>query len=119
MSFIDGFVAPVPTANKETYRDYARKASELFKEFGALRVVECWGNDVRKGKTTDFQGSVKLEDGETVVFAWIEWPSKEVRDAGHQKMMSDPRMEALGETPFDGKRMIYGGFDAILDTGEA
>ncbi|MBE7185809.1 MAG: DUF1428 domain-containing protein [Methylobacterium mesophilicum] len=119
MSFIDGLVIPVPTANKEAYREHARKAAEIFKEFGATRLVECWADDVPRGKTTDFQGAVKLEEGETVVFAWIEWPSRQVRDAGHGKMMNDPRMEAMGDMPFDGKRMIYGGFDPIVDERSA
>lgn len=86
------------------------------KEFGALRVVECWADDVPDGKLTDFRMAVKAEDHEEVVFSWIEYPSKEVRDAVNQKMMSDPRMKEFGDAmPFDGNRMIYGGFSPILD----
>jgi len=113
--YIDGFVIPVPAGNKDAYVASARKVWALFKEFGATRLVECWGDDVPKGKVTDFYGSVKTEPGEVVVFSWIEWPSKAVRDAGQQKMMSDPRMKELGPMPFDGKRMIFGGFAPVLD----
>ena len=112
--YIDGFVIPVPTGNKDAYLAHARKAWPLFKEFGATRLVECWGDDVPRGKVTDFYGSVKSEPGETIVFSWIEWPSKAARDDGTKKMMSDPRMKELGAMPFDGKRMIYGGFDQTL-----
>ena len=115
MSYVDGFVVPVPAANKEAYRAMASKAATFFKEFGATRIVECWGDDVPDGKITDFKGAVKAEPGEVVVFSWIVWPSKAVRDAGHARMMSDSRMTMEG-APFDGKRMIYGGFEVLLDT---
>ncbi|WP_346825127.1 DUF1428 domain-containing protein [Serratia inhibens] len=116
MNYVDGFVVAVPAANKEAYLKLAATAAPLFKEFGATRVVECWGNDVPEGKLTDFRGAVKAETDEVVVFSWIEYPSKAVRDAANEKMMNDPRMKALGEQmPFDGKRMIFGGFEPILD----
>lgn len=115
MTYVDGFVASVPAANKEAYRKHAAEAAVLFKEFGATRIVECWGDDVPPGKLTDFSKAVQAKEDEVVVFAWIEYPSREVRDAAHQKMMNDPRMQAMGEMPFDGKRMIYGGFTPILD----
>jgi uncharacterized protein YbaA (DUF1428 family) len=87
----------------------------LFREFGALRVVETWGDDVPEGKLTSFPLAVQRTEDETVVFSWVEWPSKELRDAGWQAMMQDPRMDQAGEMPFDGKRMIYGGFQMIMD----
>lgn len=116
MNYVDGFLVAVPAAKKDEYKQLAAKAAPLFKEFGALRVVECWADDVPDGKLTDFRMAVKAEESEEVVFSWIEYPSKEVRDAANAKMMSDPRMKEFGESmPFDGKRMIYGGFAPILD----
>lgn len=115
MSYIDGFVVPVPIGKKEEYRAVATRAATLFREHGATRVVECWGDDVPDGKLTDFKMSVKAEKTETVVFSWIEWPSKAVRDAGNAKFMSDPRLKAMSEMPFDCKRMIFGGFETLLD----
>ena len=114
--YIDGFLVPVPKGNKEAYRAMAEKHWPMFKEFGATRMVECWGDDVPKGKLTDFYGAVKAEDGEVVVFSWIAWPDKATRDAGMKKMMSDERMKSWGkDMPFDGKRMIFGGFVPIFD----
>jgi uncharacterized protein YbaA (DUF1428 family) len=115
MSYVDGFVLAVPKANREAYIASAAKAWPLFKEFGATRHVECWGDDVPDGKTTDFKRAVKAEEEEIVVFAWIEYPSKEVRDAANKKMMEDPRMNEMFDMPFDGKRMIYGGFKPVFD----
>ncbi len=116
MTYVDGFVVAVPAANRETYRRHAAKAAPLFKEFGATRMVECWGDDVPDGKLTDFRRAVQATEDEVVVFSWIEYPSKEVRDAANERIMSDPRMKAMGEAmPFDGKRMIFGGFAPILD----
>ena len=116
MHYVDGFVAAVPTANQEKYRAHAAKAAEMFKEFGALSVVECWGDDVPEGKLTSFTMAVKREADETPVFSWITWPSKEVRDAAWQKVMADPRMQPdANPMPFDGKRMIYGGFRMIVN----
>jgi uncharacterized protein YbaA (DUF1428 family) len=114
MAYIDGFVAAVPAANKDTYLEHARQALPLFKEYGALRMVECWGDDVPDGKVTDFRGAVKAKTDEVVVFSWIEWPSKAVRDAGMKRMMEDASMKDMA-MPFDGQRMIYGGFRPILD----
>ncbi len=114
--YIDGFLVAVPTANKDAYRNMAEKGWVLFKEFGATQMMEAWGDDVPKGKLTDFYGAVKAEPNETVVFSWIIWPDKATRDEGHKKMMSDERMKSWGsEMPFDGKRMIFGGFMPIFD----
>jgi uncharacterized protein YbaA (DUF1428 family) len=116
MSYVDGFVIPVPAGNREAYREVAERAAPVFKEYGALRIVECWADDLPDGEITDFKSAVKAEAGETVVFSWIIWPSKEVRDEANKKIMTDSRL--AGDMPFDGKRLIYGGFQILLDTGE-
>jgi uncharacterized protein YbaA (DUF1428 family) len=114
--YADGFVVPVPAANREAYIALARKASGVFKEYGALRVVEAWGDDVPDGKVTDFRRAVAAKDDEVVVFSWIEWPSKQARTEAWPKLMADPRLKPeTGAMPFDGKRMIYGGFATLLD----
>jgi uncharacterized protein YbaA (DUF1428 family) len=116
MKYVDGFLLAVPADKKDEYRKHAAAAAPLFKEFGATRMVECWGDDVPDGKITDFRRAVQAKDDEVVVFSWIEYPSKEVRDAANEKIMSDPRMKEMGDQmPFDGKRMIFGGFMPILD----
>lgn len=116
MPYVDGFVIPVPKANREAYRKLAEMAAPIFKEHGALKVVECWGDDVPDGVVTSFPMAVKKEPDETVVFSWIVWPSKEARDAGNAKAMADPRMQLPPEgAPFDSKRMIFGGFEVLLD----
>jgi uncharacterized protein YbaA (DUF1428 family) len=117
MGYTDGFVVPVAEGKKEAYREMAAKAAPVFREHGATRVVEAWGDDVREGKVTDFRKAVKAEDGETVVFSWIEWPSKEARVEGWKKVMEDPRMKPPepDSMPFDGKRMFWGGFAPIVD----
>jgi uncharacterized protein YbaA (DUF1428 family) len=117
MNYVDGYVAAVPTANKDAYLEVARAAAAVFKEFGALQVVECWGDDVPEGKLTSFSMAVQRKEDETVIFSWIVWPSRAVRDVGMKKSMEDPRMGGGGQAmPFDGKRLIYGGFQVILDT---
>jgi uncharacterized protein YbaA (DUF1428 family) len=116
MSYVEGFVVAVPAANKDAYRKQAADALPMFKEFGATRMVEAWGDDVPDGKVTDFKGAVKAEPGEVIVFSWLEYPTKAVRDSAHEKMMADPRMKEMGANmPFDGKRMIFGGFDPLVD----
>jgi uncharacterized protein YbaA (DUF1428 family) len=106
----------VPEANKTAYLDHARTTHTLFKEQGALRIVDAWGDDVPDGKVTDFKRAVQAKDGEAIVFSWIEWPDKATRDAGMAALMEDERMNALA-MPFDGKRMIYGGFTSLVDSG--
>ena len=114
MAYVDGFVAAVKTARRNEYTDFANFMGPIFKEFGALSVVDCWGDDVPDGETTSFPMSVKKAEDETVTFSWITWPSKEVRDAGMAKLMADERM-SIAEMPFDGKRLIMGGFEVISD----
>ena len=116
MSYVEGFVAAVPVDRKEDFRKHAAEAAPLFKDFGATRQVEAWGDDVPDGKVTDFKGAVKAREGEVVVFSWLEYPSKSVRDAANEKIMTDPRMKEVGESmPFDGQRMIFGGFAPIVE----
>ena len=116
MSYIDGFLIPVPAGNKEAYRTMAQTVAPVFLENGATRMVECWGDDIPDGTVTDFRRAVKAEDGENVVFSWIFWPSKAVRDEGMKKVMADPRMQPGQDMPFDGKRMIFGGFAVFVDS---
>ncbi|MFI5408377.1 DUF1428 domain-containing protein [Kaistia sp. UC242_56] len=118
MTYIEGFVVAVPAANKEAYRKHAADAAAFVKEHGVTRMVETWGDDVPDGKVTDFKGAVQAEPDEVIVFSWFEYPDRATRDACNKKMMSDPRMEAMGSSmPFDAKRMIFGGFEAFLDDG--
>ena len=117
MSYIDGFVIPTMKANKEAYLAMAKFTAPIFREHGAIRVVECWGEDIPDGKVTDFKRAVKAEPNEAVIFSWIEWPSKQARDDGMKKFMADPRMiENNTPMPFDGQRLIMGGFEVVLDT---
>ncbi|MNQ21125.1 hypothetical protein D3C85_342280 [compost metagenome] len=116
MSYVDGFVLAVPTANKEIYRKHAEAAGAVFKEYGALKLVECWGDDVPEGKVTSFPMAVKCKPDETVVFSWIVWPSRAVRDQAMEKVMADPRLQPdKNPMPFDGQRLIYGGFEMIIE----
>ena len=124
MSYIDGFVIAVPTANKQKFVDHAKLGDSVFIDLGATRVVECWGDDVPVGEVTDFRKAVQAKDDETVVFSWIEWPDKATRDSAMQKMTewmnnpekADPRMDPdKNPMPFDGKRLIFGGFAPIVE----
>ncbi|SMO95174.1 DUF1428 domain-containing protein [Paracoccus laeviglucosivorans] len=115
MTYYSGFLLAVPTANKQTYIDHAKKAAPMFKRWGALRMIENWGVDVPRGKVTDFYMATQAKDDETVVFSWIEWPDRATADAAYEKMMSDPDMQSMGEMPFDGMRMMWGGFEPVVD----
>lgn len=128
MSYIDGFVIAVPTVNKQKFIDHAKLADSAFMDMGAVRILECWGDDVKDGKLTDFRKAVQAKDDETVVFSWIEWPDKATRDAAMARMTeamsdpskADPRMDPnKNPMPFDGKRLIYGGFVPIVEIGSA
>ena len=116
MNYVDGFICAVPTANKDAYIEHAKKYALIFKEYGALSVVDCWGDDVPEGKLTSFTMAVKREAAEAVIFSWITWPSKAARDEAWKQVMQDPRMGPQNTSmPFDGKRVIYGGFQIISD----
>ena len=115
MTYVQGFVLAVPTENKERYREHASKVAPLFQEHGAERLVEAWGDDVPDGKVTDFKGAVQAKEGETVVFAWAEYPSREAYEEFNRKIGRIRAAPRWSEAPFDGKRMIMGGFDAIVD----
>jgi uncharacterized protein YbaA (DUF1428 family) len=114
MAYIEGFVAAVPTANKQVYLKHIEEADAYFKKLGATRYVECWGDDVPKGAVTDFYKATQAKDDETPVFAWVEYPDKAARDAANARMTDDPDMANM-EMPFDGKRMFWGGFEVVLD----
>ena len=113
MPYIEGFVAAVPTANQETYVEHAKQAAGYFKNLGATRVTECWGDDVPHGEVTDFFRATQAKDDETVVFSWIEYPDKATRDAANEKMTADPDMANM-EMPFDSRRMFWGGFEQVV-----
>jgi uncharacterized protein YbaA (DUF1428 family) len=116
MPYVDGFVLAVPKTNIDAYKAMARRAGEVWKEYGALAYVECIGDDVPYGELTSFPRAVQAKDDETVVFAWIVYESREQRDAVNAKVMADPRLKGdMSDMPFDGKRMIYGGFQTFLD----
>ena len=118
MSYIDGFVIAVPTANRQKFIEHARHFDPLFIELGAIRVIEGWGDDVPDGKVTDFRRAVQATAEETVAFAWVEWPDKATRDTGMEKAMADPRLSPDNNPmPFDGMRLIYGGFAPVVELG--
>lgn len=115
LDYVDGFLASVPDANRNAYVEHAVKAARFFKTFGALQIVECWGDDIPDGELTSMPMAVDCKPDESVVFSWIRWPSRAVRDAAWERIMSDPYMESeLTPMPFDGKRMIHGGFEMIV-----
>ena len=115
--YIDGFILPVPEGKRQAYHDMAAKAAESFRKYGAVRIVEAWGDDVKHGKVTDYFRAVDAKPGENVVFSWIEWPDKATRDSAWEKMMQDPDMQPDKENmPFDGMRMFWGGFTPIVDS---
>jgi uncharacterized protein YbaA (DUF1428 family) len=121
MAYVEGFVIPVPLANRESFIAASEAIDAVFIELGATRVVECWDDDVPEGKVTDFRRAVAAEPGEAVAFSWVEWPDKATREAGHNRMRelmdTDPRFRD-NPMPFDGKRMIFGGFTPVVILGE-
>ena len=119
MSYIDGFVLPLSDTKLEDYRKMAEMFAAKAGELGAIGSIEALGDGLEHGKTTDFFRAVKAEDGENVVFSFIVWPSKEVREAAWEKIMADPEMKPKGEMPFDGMRMFWGGFKPFVNTLES
>jgi uncharacterized protein YbaA (DUF1428 family) len=116
MSYVDGFVMAVPTANRAKFKKHAEIAADVFKECGALKVVECWGDDVPGGEVTSFPLAVQCKPDETVVFSWVIWPTRDIRNNAMTQVMSDPRMQPdKNPMPFDGKRLIFGGFEMIVE----
>jgi uncharacterized protein YbaA (DUF1428 family) len=118
MAYFQGFVIPVFTEKKQVYIAMAQNGARIFAEYGAIRSVVCWGDDVMDGKVTDLKKAVRANDNETVVFSWVWWPDKSTCDAAAGKLMADNRMRPDGPVPFDGQRMIYAGFEATFDTGD-
>ncbi len=118
MSYIQGFLVAVPKANKQAYLESAQSAAPIFQEYGATRVMETWSEDIADGKVTDFKRAVQAKGDEAIVFSWIEWPDKPTYDAAIKKMETDPRWKEMPEMPFDGQRMIWGGFAPIFDSND-
>ncbi len=117
MTYYTGSIAAVPTANQQKYMEHATAAWPLFKSLGATRMVETWGVDVPKGKVTDFYGAVNARDDESIVFSWIAWPDKATAEAAWKSMQDDPAMNEMPDMPFDGSRMIFGGFSPVFEQG--
>ena len=115
--YINGFIVPVPADKKDEYRDVAEKFWEIAKDYGAIEHVEAWEEDVKDGKWTDFRRAVDLKEGEKVVFSWVIWKDKAAADASHETMMADVRMKEFSDMPFDGKRMVFGGFEPLVVKG--
>jgi uncharacterized protein YbaA (DUF1428 family) len=114
--YVEGFVTAVPKDNKQKYEEHAKKFAGLLKKFGATRIVECWQNDIPHGKKTDFYGAVQANENEDILFSWVEYPSKDIRDESWKKMEELPEMKDMSKNmPFDGSRMIFGGFESIVD----
>lgn len=115
MSYVTGFLTPVPTANKDAYVAAAKQGWDLFRKYGAVKMTECWGEDVPEGKVTSFPMAVKKTPDEAVVFSWIIWPDKQTADSAWKKMEQDPAMKDM-QMPFDGKRMMWGGFTPVFES---
>lgn len=116
--YVQGFIVPVPEDKKDAYREVADKFWPIARDYGCVGHVEAWEADVKDGQWTDFRKAVALEEGEKVVFSWMTWPDKQTADEAHEKMMTDERMKEWGDgsnMPFDGKRMVFGGFEVIVD----
>ena len=117
MTYVEGFLLAVPTANREAFRAHAEQAAVVIHDLGASRMIENWGDDVPRGKVNDFYGAVQAAEDETVLFSWMEFPDRATRDGANARMMDDPRMADFAAPPFDGQRMLWSGFEVVLDTG--
>jgi uncharacterized protein YbaA (DUF1428 family) len=115
MSYVTGFLLAVPAANKDAYIASAKKGWDLFKKYGASSMMECWGEDVPDGKVTSFPMAVKKKEDEVVVFSWLTWPDKKTADDAWKKMEQDPAMKDM-QMPFDGQRMMWGGFTPVFQS---
>ncbi|QBY05997.1 DUF1428 domain-containing protein [Thalassotalea sp. HSM 43] len=116
MKYVDGFVLAVPSDKKQDYIKHVSDAADVFMEYGALSLVECWGDDVPEGQLTSFPMAVKCQPNETVCFSWVTWPSKSFRDEAMEKLMADPRLQPdVNPMPFDGNRMIFGSFNVVVE----
>jgi len=116
MTYVDGVMLPVPSAAKDAYLEHAREFASVFKKHGALSVVECWGDDVPEGTVNSMHTAVLRKPDETVVFSWITWPSKTVRDEAWQKITTEMQAsKSMSAMPFDGQRMIFGGFEMLIE----
>ena len=118
MTYFQGFVIPVKAGNKPAFLDMAKKMAPIFAEYGAMRTVECWGDDVMDGKVTDLKKAVQANNDETVALSWVWWPDKATCDAAAGKIMADDRVKSYSPMPFDGQRTIYAGFETSCDTGD-
>lgn len=118
MSYIQGLLIPCPSDKKDAYREMAKQAAPIFADYGATRIMECWGDSVPDGKVTDFKRAVKAKEDETVVFAWIEWPDKQTYESAAEKMETDERWKEMPEMPFDGMRMMWAGFEPVFEWGK-
>ncbi|WP_424990766.1 DUF1428 domain-containing protein [Fluviibacterium sp. S390] len=116
MSYVQGFLLACPSDKKEAYRELAEKSAPIFRDYGATRIMECWGESVPDGEVTDFKRAVKAKDDETVVFSWIEWPDKATCEAAARKMESDARWSDMPEMCFDGQRMMWAGFEPVFES---
>ncbi len=115
--YVQGFLIAVPEGSKDAYRDLAARAAEKFAEYGVTEIMEAWEEDVSDGELTDFRKATKAKDGERIVFSWMVWPDKQTCDAAHARMSEDEFWTQDMEMPFDGKRMIWGGFQPIFTMG--
>lgn len=116
MSYIQGFLVPVPKSNKAAYRELAARCWPIFQEYGATRIMENWSDSIPDGKVTDFKRAVKAKPDEAIVFSWIEWPDQATAQAAHDRMQTDERWENVGDMPFDGMRMIFAGFEPLFNS---